>query len=70
VRYGRGRGSIGPERLSDPIYCNRRTRNPCLIHLDYGLSRCFQNLCHVSFSHWKGLEFCTELESIFRESRG
>ena len=27
---------------------------------DHGLSRCFQNLCHVSSSHWRGLEFCTE----------
>jgi hypothetical protein len=28
----------------------------------YGLSRTFQNLCHIRYSHWHGLRFCTELE--------
>ena len=32
----------------------------------YGLSRSFQNLCHVSCIHFQGLRFYTELEIYIR----
>ena len=46
-----------------PITLERRIHT---LRQRYGLSRSFQNLCHVSCIHFQGLRFYTELEIYIR----